>query len=318
MSAQPAVFPSVIDNSMREYWVACRHKWFRRHCQGLAPRSTSNVHLHFGKCFAAGLHTTRVCYYGGSTAQDSLLHGSRRILSEWGDYEMPDLPPPASNKTLSACLDALLSYFIEYPLESDRVRALDIGHGTMAETSFAVPIPGCYHPVTGEPLIYAGRFDMVGTIGSAVWVVDEKTTTQLGDRWANSWRLRGQPTGYCWGLRQYGLQPIGAIIRGVGILQSRITFAESIQPRAPWQIDQWLRQLQHDVQEMVECWYEYTANPNGLDVGDREGKAFPRNLDHACSDFGGCPYLSLCDTADPEPWLDDYRIEFWDPLAQKD
>ena len=240
-------------------------------------------------------------------------------LSPGGDYETPHVPPPASNKSLSGLLDALFSYFVEYPLATDRIRPLDIGHGPMAETSFAVPIPGCFHPISGQPLIYAGRFDMVGTIGSAVWVIDEKTSSQLGDRWRDKWALDAQPTSYCWGLRQYGLSPVGAIIRGVGILSRDITFAESIQPRSPWQIDQWLTQLVADVERMIECWDVYNYLQGKREGNDREGRAFARALDKdICHAYGHpCAFVSLCTSSTPDAWLDDYNVEFWDPLASK-
>jgi hypothetical protein len=319
-----AIFPAVIDNTIRSDFKACEHQWFRRHCQGLTPKSTLNLHLHFGGCFARGLEVTRKTYHAHGASEYSILTGARAALGAWGDYEMPDVPPPAAYKTPQALLDALFSYFVEYPLATDRIRPLNLGDGPIVETSFAVPIPGCYHPVSGEQLTYSGRFDMVGTIGSAVWVVDEKTSSQLGDRWRDKWSLDAQPTGYCWGLRQYGLSPVGAIIRGIGILGRDITFAESIQPRSPWQIDQWLHQLIADVERMTQCWYEYqdilSHEMPEWTLSDPEGAAFPRALDKdICHAYGHpCAFVPLCSSNTPEAWMDEYIVKHWDPLARKE
>ncbi len=317
-----AIFPAVIDNTIRSDFKACEHQWFRRHCQGLTPKGSLNIHLHFGGCFARGLEVTRKAYYAeGKSSEAALLLGARAAIAAWGDYEMPDVSPPAAYKTLPGLLDALFSYFVEFPLATDRIRPLDIGHGPMVETSFAVPIPGCSHPTSGAPIIYSGRFDMVGTIGSAIWVDDEKTTSQLGDRWRDKWTLDAQATGYCWGLRQYGLNPVGAIIRGIGILSQNITFAESIQPRAPWQIQQWLDQLVADVDRMLNLWEDYTCGTNGhlFGVPDREA-IFPRALDKdICHAYGHpCAFVPLCTSNTPDAWLDDYDVKFWDPLATKE
>lgn len=316
MTGPVASFPTVVDNTMRTDFVICVHRWFRRYCQGLRHAGISSIHPHFGQCYARGLETSRRAYALGASSEQALLRGCTALIREWGDvwptHEVEALPASASRKTLPACIDAHASYFIEYPLETDRIRILDVGSGPLVEVSFAVPIPGTRHPVTGEPIIYAGRVDMVGNIGWPVWVLDDKSASQLGESWAAQWNLDSQPTGYCWGLRQYGIKPIGAIIRGAGILSRNITFAESIQPRSPWQIEQWLRQLCDDIQRMLSYWERYQR---ALD-----GEAFPRALSKsACYEFKHpCQFDPLCSSPEPDAWLSEYVVDWWDPLRERD
>lgn len=312
-------FPQVIDNTIRKDWKLCRHRAFRRHFQGLTPLAGKSIHLHFGGCFARGLEVTRKEHYGNGTSPDhSVTQGIIAALTEWGDFEFDPRTKSEEVKSPSALIDALASYFEHYPLGSEALRPVDLGHGPLVERSFAVPIPGTQHPDTWEPILYAGRCDMVGRVGEGIWIVDEKTSTRLGDGWTEKWDLDGQPTGYVWGFRSYGIAPIGAIMRGVGIYTKDIGFAESIQPRAPWKVDQWLRQLQDDVAEMVYAYQNYPIH-DAYDHNDPEGRAFSRNLGDACHAFNKpCPYKPLCDTPEPSRWLDQYTIDFWNPLTLRD
>jgi len=43
------------------------------------------------------------------------------------------------------------------------------------------------------------------------------------------------------------------------------------------------------------------------------------NYDHACSNFGGCEFMDLCDTEDPKPWLERSHVrKHWDPITRKE
>lgn len=320
MMAQPPVrFPQVIDNTIIKEWRLCHHRAFRRHFQGLTTKIGKSVHLHFGGCFAEALRATRVAYYRDEMPAASAVNtGVKAALAAWGDYEPAPRTKSEEVKSLPALIDALASYFEHFPLSRDTYRALDLGHGPLVERSFAVPIPGTRHPETGEPILYAGRCDMVAEIGgtsAGIWIIDEKTTSRLGEGWIEKWDLDNQPSGYTWGFRSYGIRPVGAIMRGIGIYASGIGFAESIQPRPEWKIAQWLSQLRRDIGEMCQAYRAYVTYQSYNEAADPEGAAFGRDLGDACHAFNRpCEFKPLCDTASPERWIDDYAIEFWDPL----
>ena len=43
------------------------------------------------------------------------------------------------------------------------------------------------------------------------------------------------------------------------------------------------------------------------------------NLDGACTDYGGCVFVRVCKSSDPETWLPMYfEKKVWDPLARKE
>ena len=67
-------------------------------------------------------------------------------------------------------------YFEEYPLDGDSIKPYKFEDGrTGIEFTFGIPIP-INHPDSGDPIVLAGRFDLLGYYNDLLAVVDEKTT----------------------------------------------------------------------------------------------------------------------------------------------
>lgn len=199
-------------------------------------------------------------------------------------------------------LGAFDYYFVQWDLGTDTLKPYMPKGKPAVEFSFALPIPGVNHPTTGDPMLYVGRFDMLGEMpGGALFVVDDKTTKALGPTWSQQWDLRAQFTGYCWAAREYGHDVQGAIIRGISILKRSNGHAQAITYRPQWKVDLWLDQLIHDVKTMISMW---------------ESGRWSLNLDASCTLYGGCPYKALCDVPNPEHWIaGNFEVRVWDPLA---
>lgn len=301
-------FPHAIDSTMRGAFASCPRKFyweFMRQRRPLAP----SVHLHAGGAFASGMEAARRAYYErGETLQSAKGQGAIALTRHYGDFVAPAL----SAKTLEGMLGAYSKYFEDFPMDSDPMTPVMAGSRAMVEFSFAIPIPGTRHPDTGEPVLYFGRCDMIGQMQGSRYVVDEKTTSQLGASWSKQWDMRGQFTGYCWAAAEYGYPVKGAIIRGVSILKRGYETAQAITYRPQWRINEWLSTLQHDVNAMIRS---YVTHEELLQRDSSETRyAWYQNLDSACSSYGGCSYMMLCDSNDPEAWLDtQYRHEAWGP-----
>ncbi len=295
-------FPSVIDSSIRSSFVACPQQCFYNYFMHLAPL-TPSIHLHFGACFAEGCRATRqAIFLQEASLDDALISGIRAIYEEWGDYDEDS----SLVKTLPKCIEALAWYFDEHHPRHDSVQPFMTDTGPAVEFSFGIPLP-INHPDTGDPILYAGRFDMLGIYKGVVYPVDEKTCSQLGATWARQWNLRSQFTGYCWAAQQYGYPAAGAIVRGVCLLKKSITFGEAITMRPQWQIDRWYAQLLQDIQRMV---HEYE------DFRDQK-VPFSLSLDGACTHYAGCQFERLCTIPRPEPWIEtEYTVRKWNPLAR--
>ena len=308
-------FPAVWDSTMRSHFVACERQGFWSDFMHLR-KSGLSIHLHFGGVVAAGLEATRKAYYrDGCNLDESMCIGHSTIIKTWGDpdIDMEMLRAQRIYKSLPAAHDALEAYAERWPFDTDPLRPLFINGQHCIEVSFAVPLP-INHPVTNEPILYAGRFDMLADWQETgtIWIDDEKTSSSLGRSWRNNWRLRGQFTGYVWGCRSFGVNASGVIVRGLGILANSVTTEEAPpEPRPGWMVDVWYWQLLKDIRRAKACWItmEQKQDCDPWEMWDQ-------NLDSSCSSYGGCQFIPLCQSEHPERWLGQYEKVVWNPLQR--
>ena len=293
-------FPVAIDSTTLAAFRSCPQRAYRQYMEHWKPAAES-VHLIAGGAFADGIEQARRCFYEqGTSAEDAVAMGLQALITKYGDFECP----PDSAKSLERTAGALEFYFENYPLGEDGavpIRFADGRHGI--EFSFAQPLP-INHPVTGDPILYTGRSDMVAEAFGGTYIYDEKTTSALGPSWSKQWEMRSQFTGYCWAAQEFGLNPTGVVVRGVSILKTKYDTQQVISYRSPYEIDRWLHQTCRDIERMIQCWNE---------------GYWDFNLDHACSEYGGCAFQSICKSSDPEAWLKTYFVKrVWNPLARKE
>lgn len=290
------LFPAAIDSTMLTCFRSCPQKFYNEFCLRLAPMAKS-PDLHAGGAFAAGIEAVRRAVYTDKLALEAALaKGIEALTRYWGDYT----PPEKHAKTYTNMSNALFDYFEKYIPERDHVQPVMNGDIPQVECRFAHPMP-VNHPVTKEPLFFAGRFDMLGLMAGQQYVVDEKTTKGFQINWSRQWALRSQFLGYTWAAREQGLPVEGAIIRGIAILKSEFRHLEAIIPIPQWQLDRWYFQTVRDMQRMVDCW---------------ESGFFDFNYGESCSSYGGCQFEILCTAQQPELWYGDFTERNWDPLAR--
>ena len=293
-------FPQVIDSTILAAFRSCPQKAYRTYIEHWKPQGES-VHLVAGAAFARGLEVARHKFYSeGTTEAEALGCGIEGLMLAYGDFQ----PPEGSSKTLERMCGALDFYFDRYPLGTDKAQPLVLPSGKRAiEFSFATPL-NYPHPVSGDPIIYAGRSDMICTFAEGVYIEDDKTASQLGASWSKQWDLRSQFTGYCWSAREAGIPVNGVLVRGVSILKTKYDTLQAITYRSQWEIDRWYQQVLKDLVHMESCW---------------RGGYWDFNLDHSCAEFGGCALTSVCKSPQPESWLPMYfERRRWDPLERKE
>ena len=290
-----AEFPQVLDSTMMSKSV-CPIKFFYEHCMNLAPIEKS-IHLHAGGAFAHGVETVRKAYYIQKLPlEECLFIGWRAFIDYWGDYDAPH----NSYKDFTNVSTALFDYFHQYHPANDYVQPLIKADGNPAvEFTFSIPLP-IDHPVSGEPLVYAGRCDMIGLYNEhTTCIVDEKTTYTFPIDWAKLFAMRGQFIGYTYAAQYFGMPASMCIVRGVGIQQKSIKHLEAILTFPQWQIDRWYQEMLKKVENLKNCWIE---------------KEFPLNYGNECSAYGGCGMLDLCTSENPSVWFDTFSVRKWNPL----
>ena len=293
------IFPELIDSTMRSDFVSCEKKFEYARVFGLSPKGGS-VHLIAGGAFAKGCEVARRKFYAeGLSEMDAIVEGVLAAWQEYNDFEAPD---KYQTKSADRVAYALVEYFTEYPFTTDTLQPYFGANGEPAiEFAFSFPLE-VLHPVTGNPLLYGGRFDLVGEYMSSLWVVDEKTTTRLGPQWLKQFALRGQLLGYTYAAKQFGLPVNGFIIRGLSFLKDYYGHAEVIEQVPDYRLEQWREQLEYDAQRMVDAW--------------NRGR-FSWAFGDACNNYGGCPFRNLCDKQNWQDWWQQYYdIDYWNPLEK--
>lgn len=299
-------FPEVFDNTMRSAFRACPQKFHYEFLQCLRP-DTFQEHLHAGAAFADGAFAYREAFFGDKKShEEACLSGFLTFLKHFGFDEKHEkyLEEKDSIKSFSSMSSALLDYFEEYHGETDPITPVMLGGRPANEKSFTLPIDVA-HPVTGQPILYTGRFDCLAEhrlYPGGVYIVDDKTTSQLGTNWAQQWDLRAQFTGYAWGAKSFGHPIAGVIIRGVGIYKKSIAHKQVIVHRSQYDIDRWYEQLCKDVRSAIRMW---------------ESMDFDYDLADACSAFGGCSFKKFCTSQSPERFLPHYKRVRWLPHEQR-
>lgn len=291
--------PTVLDSSIIATYKSCPHKFFLEYSMDWKPKVPS-VHLHAGASFAKGLEVSRNAFYGeGKSTDEAESLGIGAMLAHYGDFECP----PDSAKSAERTAGALEFYFDHYPLGADGAEPITLPGGKRGiEISFAEPLP-IKHPITEEPFIYAGRLDMAATFAQGLFVEDDKTTSQLGATWSRQWDLRSQFTGYCWGLwKAAGIKPNGVLVRGISILKTKYDTQQAITYRPDFMIDEWYQVLLDTVEDMVHQW---------------KREWFRKDLDHACTEYGGCAFKQPCMSPEPQSWLEThFERRRWDPITR--
>jgi hypothetical protein len=293
-------FPSVIDSSLIAAFRSCPQKAFKEFLWHYKPR-TPSVHLHAGKAFAEGLEKARTAFFvDGKSSSDAVAIGLSALLHSYGDFECPEDSP----KSASRMAGALEFYFDRFPLDTDKAIPMTLPGGRRGiEFSFLEPLD-LLHPESGDPLLYSGRMDMMVDYNGLKLGEDDKTTSQLGASWPRQWDLRSQFTAYVWGAGQAGIKLDGFLVRGISILKSKYDSAEAITYRPDWQLERWYNQLQRDLKRMLAAW---------------ESGEWDWNLDHACAEYGGCPFRSVCLMREPQVLLDQqFERRRWDPVLREE
>jgi hypothetical protein len=251
---------------------------------------------------AKGLEVARRSFYFEALPKgESEERGLVALTKEYGDLEPPE---KKLHKSWVRTAGAYLYYLDEFPLGEDPLKPFTKHSGI--EFTFAIPLPYT-HPDTGDPLVFGGRFDVLGEFNKGLYGLDDKTCSELGPTWSSKWSLRGQFLGYCWAADQCGLKLNGFIVRGLCMYKNDFAIGQAIEQFPPWILKEWETQLYEDIEEMLGAYKRHSVSNHSV--------IFPKNFGDSCTAYGGCPYRDLCRRQNPEPWIESAFVErIWNPL----
>lgn len=303
LEALTPILPAYIDSTMMSAFRSCPRKFYNEFVLGLRPSGIS-IDLHAGGAFAHALEVVRhEVFVNQRSLAEALLRANAAFEIYWGDFTIPE--HKKTNKRPDRVWAAVESYFQQYSPLTDHIQPyLSNGKPTF-EFTFAIPLDGPdwpVHPVSGEPFLYSGRFDMLGEYMGMPIVEDDKTSgAGHYANWSEKWDLRSQFIGYTWACRELGIDVDSVAVRGVGIQMTQIAHAEAIKPYSDHLRAVWLEQLRRDLHRLVNSW--------------KEGY-FDYNLGEACNAFSNCMFIQPCQSPDPEPWLKTFDVRRWTPTKK--
>lgn len=173
------------------------------------------------------------------------------------------------------------------------------------EQEFTLRLPN------GNNLI--GRIDKVIEWDGAIWGMDHKTTSALGDTYMRFHTPNLQFSGYTWALQQLGYPKcqgilVDAILVAKGLLEGKagrlVPLRRDFAYRSVGDIEEYLSvitKIQSDVMEN--------------EIADPFTHRWVPNFD-SCTDYGECPYRKIC--KEPVEYREqiiksDYVVEHWEP-----
>lgn len=301
-----APFPEVVDNTMRSAFRKCEKSFFFEFLLNRVMGADS-IHLVAGAAFAAANDKFRQTYYGpgGKDFDKALDAAIYELIRTYGYVEERDNDADwaTSNKSCDRMLTAVIEYWKEYHPKKGlgKMVFLDGKPASETGTTFDLDVK---HPETGKPLKYHIRWDYLEERNGKIWLGDDKTTGSLGASWARQWDMRAQFMGYTYGARrEMGIEAVGVIARGTGILKNSISHMEVPVSFPPHLLAMWWEQVNKDYQKMVDKWQS----------GD-----FWYDLADGCNAYGGCKFTEVCRAKHQINPLCSMPLRVWNPADPED
>lgn len=295
-----------IDNTALKLFQACPLKFKTRMVDHWTSRYKSGA-LGYGGAVHEGL---KIWYQGqmdGLPFNHRLEAALEQIITHW-----PIDHPADDFRSLGRAKELMVKYAAEYPQEPFKVLmvevpfSFEIGRCILwcarcdwdnlpNEEGFRSGLGGtptsncekCNEPL--EPIEYGGIFDTLVQYGgiSTVYVLEHKTTSQLGGLYFRQFDIDNQISGYTWGAQSVTGKLIGgAVVNALCTTSSgKMSFKREIIGRNPKDLERWKDDVAQTCNEIRRC--------------EREGH-WRIHSDHCMNKYGLCEYQSVHVLSDPD------------------
>lgn len=298
-----------IDNHALQLWQTCPAKHDLSIRKGWQPRFRGGA-VGYGAAVHEGLATWYKVLMDNPKASvpDRLAAAKQSIINSW-----PENQPTDDFRTMSRACELMDKYADTYPFES--FKPVLVEQPFSFETGMYLDCPACGEsrafPNDGrcenclaqcESIEYGGIVDLLVEFNGVYFIVDHKTTSQLGPMYFLQYKPNNQLTGYCWGIQQAtGKHVSGAFINALcTTISGKISFKRELTNRSPNDIELWLRQLRS------EC--------NSIRRHELTGE-FPYHTAQCMGKYGICEYHSvhvLSDPSEQQSRLEtDFEVRQW-------
>lgn len=256
-----------VDNFALSMFQTCPSKYDLRIRQGW---SVSGKAAALG--FGGAMHEGLAAWYKEGTVEAAI----QAIHDSW-----PQGMPPDDYRNEGKAFKVMAEYIKEYPGETFTI--VQGAEGALIEVPFSIDtgmflvcercdgkMPShpkgwcCGEPL--EPIEYGGIFDGLIEFGPQVYVLEHKTTSQLGSQYFNQFKPNNQITGYIWGAGLLsGKRVGGALINAIGAYKAGTTrFVRDFTTRTERDIAEWMKHVKYICQaiknyEKMGVWPMHTS-----------------------------------------------------------
>ena len=182
------------------------------------------------------------------------------------------------------------------------------GTGTykiMVEVPFVLPLG----IVDGTQIYYRGFIDLPVLDGNALWSLDYKTTSRLGeDFWADK-KMSAQQKGYAWALQEALKRPVtGYVVRAIrtsqmpaGVLAgkpNRVT--GEVKKQSDWWNEVFAEERFYLGEDELDEWQQNALALVEEFFWHQKRNYFPRKTMWCAGKYGRCAYYEVCSTFPPQ------------------
>ena len=272
------------DNTMMSAYHECHRKYNYRHNRNKV-RNIATLPLEFGKCIHSSLDHL---YNNGWDIEGAVALFNKEYKE---NLELDD------KRTLVMGEWILRNYASHYASQPWKL--------VKSEFPFEVSLPN------GNT--FTGRIDKIVEWDGVLWVVDHKTTSQLGASYFKMAEPNAQFTGYTYAAKKLGFPVVGTVVDALLVAKGLLK-AESRNKLTPL-----ARYDAHYSDEALIEWEQWAINTQ-LDIARDEVNGVWNPNFNSCVNWGECTYRSMCKEipALRERILaTDYRDEEWNPIKEK-
>ena len=278
------------DNTRMSDYQECPRKYAIRHLWDLVPNRKS-MPLYFGST----MHDCLSKWYETGDVKEA--------LTVWDEYEDNQWD---EKRTKSRGTDIAISYFATYPSEPFKI------------ISNEMPFEVHLVTIADDEYYLMGKIDLAIEWNNAIYVVDHKTTSQLGGSYFKQFKPSRQMPGYCIGLSKLLDKTVsGAFINALAVYKSKTKYERSLITYTPRKLVEYTLIIPQLMQRMVDTEKVYKRVSEDLDdKWTALNHSFLPNWD-SCYNWGGCQYRDLCNANGAKSVVETgYREEHWDPREE--
>ncbi len=278
-----------IDNNIMDEWNECPEQWKNRFLLNRTA-AFSKPALNFG----TGIHLALAMIERGKDKTTACV--------EMTQYFLANPQPPEDHRSEAHAVETIQRYVEHH--KDDHWSVLQTDKGPFVEFPFAFKLFDCIATPSSPlvPIFFCGKIDLaVEKPDRTRWVVDHKTTFQLGSMFSYEMKMSPQMRGYCWAFKKaFGALPMGYIVDAIRTsvptqkcLDAGLLSGDS-KALDKWWLEQFYREPFYINQEEIDEWERNTIALIEEMLWHYSRGSLPQKRKWCVAKYGRCQYYDVC------------------------